>query len=256
MDLDTFNKLIKEFGNYPGYGVHNGVDKVSEKFGQPYDATRAIRSQYLQRKSIRNHYKVKEKAGVYYKQWKEGKTIGELALEIDFPPILLANFLMLKMRFSKKKTKEIMKNTNLVKNNKRLKEELDEVIGRDELYTPRSHDKQSAEGNRKEDSIAKWLDGKEVEYFTENDLRAGTVEGKPPDFLLMEPIEWHGDEYNWIESKASFGDDYIHRKNHRGQVSDYVELYGQGILVYWYGYLDTLKTRGYNIVDRKELGIE
>ena len=95
-----------------------------------------------------------------------------------------------------------------------------------------------------------------VEYFTENDLRAGTVEGKTPDFLLMKPIEWHGDEYNWIESKASFGDEYIHRKNHRGQVSDYVELYGQGILVYWYGYLDVLKTRGYTIVDRKELGIE
>ena len=103
MDLDTFNKMIKEFGNYPGYGVHNGVDKVSEKLGQPYDATRAIRSQYLQRKSIRNHYKVKEKAGLYHRQWKEGKTIGELALEIDFPPILLANFLMLKMRFSKLK---------------------------------------------------------------------------------------------------------------------------------------------------------
>ena len=47
MDLDTFNKMIEEFGNYPGYGVHNGVDKVSEKLGQPYDATRAIRSQYL-----------------------------------------------------------------------------------------------------------------------------------------------------------------------------------------------------------------
>ena len=45
MDLDTFNKMIEEFGNYPGYGVHNGVDKVSEKLGQPYDATRAIRSQ-------------------------------------------------------------------------------------------------------------------------------------------------------------------------------------------------------------------
>ena len=50
-----------------------------------------------------------------------------------------------------------MKNTNLVKNNKRLKEELDEVIGRDELYTPRSHDKQSAEGNRKEDSMQNGL---------------------------------------------------------------------------------------------------
>mgnify|MGYP006218135653 FL=1 len=133
---------------------------------------------------------------------------------------------------------------------------LGDVYKRQELYTPRSHDKQSAEGNRKEDSIAKWLDRKNVEYFTENDLRAGTVEGKTPDFLLMKPIEWHGDEYNWIESKASFGDEYIHRKNHRGQVSDYVELYGQGILVYWYGYLDNLKSRGYTIVDRRELGIE
>ena len=35
-----------------------------------------------------------------------------------------SNFLMLKMRFSKKRTKEIMKNTNLIKGNKRLKDEL------------------------------------------------------------------------------------------------------------------------------------
>jgi hypothetical protein len=160
------------------------------------------------------------------------------------------------MRFSKKRTKEIMKNTNLVKKNKRLKDELDEILGRDELYTLRSHDKQSAEGNRREDRIADWLDKKDIKYFTENDLRAGTVEGKTPDFLLLEPMDWHGDQYNWIESKASFGDEYIHRKNHGKQVSKYVELYGQGILVYWYGYLDVLKSRGYTIIDRREMGME
>ena len=150
-------------GKYPGYGVHSGVDKVAEKLNQPYDSTRAIRSQYLQRKSIKNYYKVKDKAGRYHKEWQNGKTIGEIALDVDFPPVLLANFLMLKMRFSKKKTKEIMKNTNLVKKNKRLKSELDEILGRDELYTYRSHDKQSAEGNRREDRIAEWLDKKELE---------------------------------------------------------------------------------------------
>ena len=256
MNLDTYYKLIEELEKYPGYGVHTGVDKVSEKIGQPYDATRAIRSQYLQRKSIKNHYKVKDKAGPLFREWKDGKSLSELALQVDFPPILLANFLMLKMRFSKKRTKEIMKNTSLIKGNKRLKDELDEIIGRDELYTPRSHDKQSAEGNRREDLIAEWLDKKEMEYFTEEDLRAGTVEGKTPDFLLKKPITWHGDEYNWIESKASFGDEYIHRKNHGGQVSKYVELYGQGILVYWYGYLDSLKSRGYTIIDRKEMGLK
>ena len=256
MNLDTYYKLIEELEKYPGYGVHTGVDKVSEKIGQPYDATRAIRSQYLQRKSIKYHYKVKDKAGALYEVSKDGKSLSELALQVDFPPILLASFLMLKMRFSKKRTKEIMKNTNLIKGNQRLKDELDEIIERDELYTPRSHDKQSAEGNRREDLIAEWLDKKEITYFTEEDLRAGTVEGKTPDFLLKKPITWHGDEYNWIESKASFGDEYIHRKNHRGQISKYVELYGQGILVYWYGYLDTLRTRGYTIIDRKEMGLK
>lgn len=243
-------------GNYPGYGVHSGVEEVAKKLNQPYDSTRAIRSQYLQRKSIKNHYKVKDKAGLYYKEWQKGKSIAEIALDVDFPPVLLANFLMLKMRFSKKRTKEIMKNTNLVKKNKRLKDELDEILGRDELYTLRSHDKQSAEGNRREDKIADWLDKKDIKYFTENDLRAGTVEGKTPDFLLLKPMDWHGDQYNWIESKASFGDEYIHRKNHGKQVSKYVELYGQGILVYWYGYLDVLKSRGYTIIDRREMGME
>ena len=63
-----------------------------------------------------------------------------------------------------------MKNTNLVKKNKRLKDELDEILGRDELYTLRSHDKQSAEGNRREDKIADWLDKKDIKYFTENVL--------------------------------------------------------------------------------------
>ena len=256
MDLDTYYKLIGELEKHRGYGVHTGVEEVAAKLDQPYDATRAIRSQYLQRKSIKNHYKVKDRAGFHYNTWKDGKSISEIALDVDFPPILLANFLMLKMRYSKKRTKEIIKDTNLIKGNKRLKDELDEVIGRDELYTPRSHSKQSAEGNRREDLIAEWLDKKKLEYFTEDDLRAGTVEGKTPDFLLLKPMSWHGDEYNWIESKASFGDEYIHRKNHRGQVSKYVELYGQGILVYWYGYLDALKSKGYTIIDRKEMGLK
>ena len=99
-------------------------------------------------------------------------------------------------------------------------------------------------------------DGENKEYFTENELKDGTVEGKTPDFLLVEPLIWHGDKYNWIESKASFGEHYVHRKNHKGQISQYVELYGEGLLVYWYGYLDSLKKDRYEIVDRRELGLE
>ena len=106
MNLETYYKLIEELEKHRGYGVHTGVEEVAAKLDQPYDATRAIRSQYLQRKSIRNHYKVKDKAGLHYNTWKDGRSISEIALDVDFPPILLANFLMLKMRYSKKRTKD------------------------------------------------------------------------------------------------------------------------------------------------------
>ena len=96
----------------------------------------------------------------------------------------------------------------------------------------------------------KLLDGKMEKHVRGNASSDTAVR----DYSLLMP-EVKALQYRGVP-KASFGDEYIHRKNHRGQVSDYVELYGQGILVYWYGYLDTLKTRGYTIVDRKELGIE
>jgi len=253
--IDVFRRLLQALDKHRGYGVHTGVEEVSRQHEVPYDTVRAIRSQFLQRKSISSHYKVKNRTAQHLKQWKQGRTIAELALDLDFPPALLANFLMMEQGNSKKATREILRNPSRIKD-QRLRREVDEVLNRDELFTPTSHNRQAAEGNRREDRLAEWLDGLGIEYFTENELRAGTVEGKTPDFLLLNPLEWQGDEFNWVESKASFGDDYIHRKNHRGQVSQYVELYGPGMLVYWYGYLDNLRRSGYVIVDRRELGLE
>ena len=46
--------------------------------------------------------------------------------------------------------------------------ELEEVMERDELYTPISHNKQAAEGGRREDTLAKWLD--KEKSVDENDL--------------------------------------------------------------------------------------
>ena len=255
MEEKDYREIIRELDRHRGYGVHTGVEEVAGKFKQPYDSVRAIRSQFLQRKSIKNHYRVKDRSRQHLKRWKKGVSIGDLALELDFPPVLLSNFLLQEMRNSKKRTKELLKNPKNVKD-ARLRKELEEVLSRDELYTPISHNKQAAEGNRREDRLAVWLDAQKLEYFTENDLRQGTVEGKTPDFLLLQPLLWHGDEYHWVESKASFGEDYIHRKNHRGQVSQYVELYGHGMLVYWYGYLTNLQRKNYVIVDRRELGLE
>ena len=255
MKDSKYDQIIDEIQKTRGYGVHDNVEKVAEAVGIPYETIRAIRSQYLQRKSIRNYYKVKDKTNNHLRNWKKGITISDLALKLDFPPALLANFLLMHMGYTKKRTKEILKDPTRIEK-PRLRKELKEVMERDELYTPISHNKQAAEGGRREDTLAKWLDKENKEYFTENELKDGTVEGKTPDFLLVEPLVWHGDKYNWVESKASFGEHYVHRKNHKGQIAQYVELYGEGLLVYWYGYLDSLKRKRYEIVDRKELGLE
>ena len=53
MELDTYYKLIEELEKHRGYGVHTGVEEVAKKIGQPYDATRAIRSQYLQNPQLK-----------------------------------------------------------------------------------------------------------------------------------------------------------------------------------------------------------
>ena len=127
MKDSTYENLIDEIRKTPGYGVHDNVEEVSEVVGVPYETVRAIRSQYLQRKSIRNYYRVKDRANAHLRSWKKGITVSELALKLDFPPALLANFLLMHMGYTKKRTKEILKNPKMV-DKPRLRKELKEVM--------------------------------------------------------------------------------------------------------------------------------
>ena len=127
MKDSKYDQIIDEIQKTVGYGVHDNVEKVAEVVGIPYETIRAIRSQYLQRKSIRNYYKVKDKANNHLRNWKKGITISDLALKLDFPPALLANFLLMHMGYTKKRTKEILKDPTRIEK-PRLRKELKEVI--------------------------------------------------------------------------------------------------------------------------------
>ena len=49
MEEKVYREILRELDRHRGYGVHTGVEEVANKFEQPYDAVRAIRSQFLQR---------------------------------------------------------------------------------------------------------------------------------------------------------------------------------------------------------------
>lgn len=76
-------------------------------------------------------------------------------------------------------------------------------------------------------------------YYDEGDLRR-TGFDKTPDLKLAIPCLYKGKTINWIESKASFGDWESHLKYIRDQLASYVNRFGAGLVIYWFGYLDQI----------------
>ena len=82
------------------------------------------------------------------------------------------------------------------------------------------------------------LTARGIPFVTEDQLRQ---EGFPktPDVKLEVPVEVDGRIINWIDSKALFGDEKYHKdlyKNLRG----YVNRFGPGMVLYWFGFVETL----------------
>lgn len=89
-----------------------------------------------------------------------------------------------------------------------------------------------------------------LEFYDEGDLRR-TGYDKTPDLKLALPCLYRGVTIQWIESKASFGDMDSHKKYIRDQLSSYGNRFGAGIVIYWFGYLETIATcaeNGHSII--------
>lgn len=77
-------------------------------------------------------------------------------------------------------------------------------------------------------------------FYDEGDLRR-TGYDKTPDLKLALPCLYKGVPIQWIESKASFGDMESHKKYVRDQLTSYGNRFGAGIVIYWFGFLETIE---------------
>lgn len=80
-----------------------------------------------------------------------------------------------------------------------------------------------------------------ITFSDENILRARGYD-KTPDFKLDVPIAVDGFIVNWIESKALFGDEENHSGYLKEQLLCYWNRFGPGLVIYWFGYLETLES--------------
>ncbi|KAH8378734.1 hypothetical protein KR009_000991, partial [Drosophila setifemur] len=74
-----------------------------------------------------------------------------------------------------------------------------------------------------------------IHFYDEHDLRRMGYD-KTPDIKMILPFLYKGAVINWIESKANFGDTRGHMFNIQQQLQSYINRFGPGIIIYWFGY--------------------
>eukprot|EP01135_Chromosphaera_perkinsii_P006393 Nk52_evm122s485 gene=Nk52_evmTU122s485 len=121
----------------------------------------------------------------------------------------------------------------------RLRWELEQCILFDDNYSPLVEKVRQVTGLKYEAILYQKLRSRRIAFIGEDTLREKGYP-KTPDTILEAPIGVDGHPVNWIESKASFGT----RKSHEGYLRDqywsYVNRYGPGLVIYWFGFIDEL----------------
>jgi hypothetical protein len=222
------------------YSALNGpkdIDRL-EKRGHDRDLLLSMFTQKTTREVKKRFYVVKQNTGRMLKEWKQGRTLLEISEKWRFPPILTSMFIFMEDGASRKEFWEYINEPDIARN-KDLRDELIEVRNADLVYSPEANERQRQRGLWGESLLQEWLDGQDISYRTEEVLRG--VYEKTPDALLDEPMMFNGKKINWVESKASFGDNTEFRFNSKKQLIPYTNLFGPGVVVYWLGCLDDLE---------------
>jgi len=208
-----------------------------------------IYTQRITRDATRRYYQIQNRSKQLLGQWKKGSTLAQLARKERFPPVLLSLILMRENGMNRKDFWKYIRDPKSAPD-KRLKKEMLDVVREDIIYSPAGMDVQYLRGKKGEARLNEWLDNNGIEYRTEDEIKGEYP--KTPDNLLKTPMEIDGQTVYWFESKANFGNAQEMRRNNKKQLIPYTEIFGPGIVVYWFGHVDDFEQpKGIRAVDAK-----
>jgi len=214
--------------------------RLHKKFGVSEDTLYIILHQKVVRDTMRRHRSVKQQDRKLAKRWERGESFLEIAESLTFSPAMTASIILAKKGFPRKKVWSLFREPWRA-DDKRLGKEIGEALAFDIAYSPEAAVKQGERGRMVEAKVAEWLDEAGVRYLTEEESKK-LKQPKTPDFLLLDkPLKLGGRTINWVECKASFGDEWEVKRDHKKQLAPYVELFGPGAVVYWFGHLPKIK---------------
>lgn len=229
MNLRTYQEL------YDALSSRKALEQLQDTLQYDDELLLVIYTQRVVREATKRFYKVKHHARKFHRMWRNGTSFVEIAQRENFPPVLLALITLEEEGISRRQFWKHLNDLDGVKN-KRLRRELLNVCEVDLVYSPAGTERQYERGAWGEEKLQNWLHAEGVEFRSEEELRAEFQ--KTPDALLGEPIEYNGGEVFWIESKATFGDPVEVRRHVKRQLKPYVDLFGEGLVIYWFGYAE------------------
>jgi len=229
MDRPTYQRL------YDALVTYEDVHRIAHAEHRDEELLFVIHTHRVTRDATRRFYVVKRQIPRLVHQWKQGRSILEIARDWKFPPVLMGQQMLGELGIPRKKVWQAFLHPETAPD-QRLRHEVEELLAADMIYSPHGMELQRERGRKGEARMHTWLDKHGIGYRTEVDLRGKYA--KTPDALLDEPIIFFGQKLTWIESKANFGDDVELRKNLKRQLGPYTEIFGEGAVVYWYGYVD------------------
>lgn len=234
---------------YSGLCIDCDLDALSLKYGLNVDTLKAILHQKIVRDTMHNHHQNKKNAEKIKKQWENGETILEISKKINFPPVMTAWLILENKGTGRSHFRLMLRNPEKIPQT-RLRNEITEALEKDMVYSPRAISQQVVRSKIVEDAARKWLTGKGIQYIDEKEAKE-RKHLKTPDFLLKKPITHGKHKLHWVECKASFGDEFETKRDYQKQLKHYVKLYGTGMVVYWDGFLDSVKLKDILIATRQ-----
>lgn len=252
MKLEIYNEIIEKL---KGVNGRDELVEISTHFpGVTVDTLGSIYSQEIQKKMRRTHHYhySANRTAMYYEQFlkarekQESHILIRMAKEFDFSPSQLARIILEKhlivteeiTHVPKCRISQLIKEPFLIDDDV-LSSEVLECNAVDDCYGPFADCIKHAIGYEHEFYLKKKLDSLGLPYIGEEIMREKGYD-KTPDIKLEIPIAVDGFIVNWIESKASFGDEFSHDIYLREQYWSYWNRFGAGMVIYWFGFIDEL----------------
>ncbi|XP_048523158.1 CDAN1-interacting nuclease 1-like isoform X2 [Dendroctonus ponderosae] len=236
MDVSVYDEIVSFIGNFKGLSK-NCSKKLEELFPSiNSDTLYSILCNEYQRKMRRIYGKTQNNRDYFWKLFwekidreKPGMLV-KIAEEHEIPPCLIAKLILQKYyegeadeeNLDKEPATKLylyLKNTSLISDGQ-LAQEIFLCTVYDSLYSPLADIMKKSLGQQYEIRLQKEATQRGLVFRDEESLRKYGYD-KTPDLKLEAPVAVDGFIVNWVESKALFADEDIHKDYMKSQYLSY-----------------------------------